>query len=48
MNAISDQERSALVRVSVEKWDADQRELCEDDVAEEVPSRWNTTASRTR
>lgn len=37
MNAISDEERAALVRVSVEKWDADKRELCEDDVAEEVP-----------
>ena len=37
MNAISDEERAALVRVSVEKWDADRRELCEDDVAEEVP-----------
>lgn len=37
MNGISDEERCALVRVSVEKWDADQRELCEDDVAEEVP-----------
>ena len=37
MNDISKEERSALVRVSVEKWDADRRELCEDDVAEEVP-----------
>ncbi|MFC7298119.1 formate dehydrogenase accessory sulfurtransferase FdhD [Herminiimonas aquatilis] len=37
MNAIADEERTALVRVSVEKWDADSRELCEDDVAEEVP-----------
>lgn len=37
MNAISDEERTALVPVSVEKWDADRRELCEDDVAEEVP-----------
>lgn len=37
MNAIADEERTALVRVSVEKWDADRRELCEDDVAEEVP-----------
>lgn len=34
---MSDEERAALVRVSVEKWDADQCELCEDDVAEEVP-----------
>lgn len=37
MNDISNEERSALVRVSVEKWDVDSRELCEDDVAEEVP-----------
>lgn len=37
MNAIADEERTALVRVSVEKWAADRRELCEDDVAEEVP-----------
>ncbi len=37
MNAIADEERTALVRVTVEKWDADRRELCEDDVAEEVP-----------
>lgn len=38
MNAISNEERTALVTVSVEKWDADQRAaLCEDDVAEEVP-----------
>lgn len=37
MNAITDHERSALVRVPVEKWDADQHMLCEDDVAEEVP-----------
>ncbi len=37
MNGISDEERTALVRVSVEKWDTDRRELCEDDVAEEVP-----------
>lgn len=37
MNAIADEERTALVRVSVEKWDEDRRELCEDDVAEEVP-----------
>lgn len=36
MNAIAE-ERTALVRVSVEKWDEDRRELCEDDVAEEVP-----------
>ncbi|CAL63532.1 Formate dehydrogenase, accessory protein [Herminiimonas arsenicoxydans] len=37
MNAITNEERTALVRVSVEKWDADRREFCEDDVAEEVP-----------
>lgn len=40
MNAIADDEqdeRIALVRVPVEKWDGDRRELCEDDVAEEVP-----------
>lgn len=37
MNAITDHERNALVRVPVEKWDADQHMLCEDDVAEEVP-----------
>ena len=38
MNAISNKERTALVTVLVEKWDADQRAaLCEDDVAEEVP-----------
>lgn len=37
MNAIDEDERTALVRVSVEKRDEDRRELCEDDVAEEVP-----------
>ncbi|MFJ7567708.1 formate dehydrogenase accessory sulfurtransferase FdhD [Herminiimonas sp. NPDC097707] len=37
MNAITNEERTALVRVSVEKWDADRRKFCEDDVAEEVP-----------
>lgn len=37
MNAVTDDERSALVRVPVEKWDADQHTVCEDDVAEEVP-----------
>lgn len=31
------EEDTALVRVPVEKWDADQRSICEDDVAEEVP-----------
>jgi FdhD protein len=35
--AIINDERSALVRVPVEKWDADKRVVCEDDVAEEVP-----------
>jgi FdhD protein len=37
MNAITDDERSALVRVPVEKWNADQHTVGEDDVAEEVP-----------
>jgi FdhD protein len=37
MNALTDDERSALVRVPVEKWDADRRVVCEDDVAEEIP-----------
>lgn len=37
MNAFTDDERSALVRVPVEKWDADRRVVCEDDVAEEIP-----------
>lgn len=37
MNAVIDDERSALVRVPVEKWDADVHTVCEDDVAEEVP-----------
>ncbi|MBX9798856.1 MAG: formate dehydrogenase accessory sulfurtransferase FdhD [Burkholderiaceae bacterium] len=37
MNASTDDERTALVRVPVEKWDADQHTICEDDVAEEVP-----------
>lgn len=40
MNAIAgdeQDERIALVRVPVEKWDENRRELCEDDVAEEVP-----------
>ncbi|HCN90291.1 MAG TPA: formate dehydrogenase accessory sulfurtransferase FdhD [Oxalobacteraceae bacterium] len=37
MNAIADHERTALVRVPVEKWDGDRRSICEDDVAEEVP-----------
>ncbi|HWU99321.1 MAG TPA: formate dehydrogenase accessory sulfurtransferase FdhD [Oxalicibacterium sp.] len=37
MNAFTDEERSALVRVPVEKWDADRRVVCEDDVAEEIP-----------
>jgi len=37
MNAVSDEELSALVRVPVEKWDADRRMICEDEVAEETP-----------
>jgi FdhD protein len=37
MNAIFDDELSALVRVPVEKWDADRRVICEDEVADEVP-----------
>ncbi|HEY6774807.1 MAG TPA: formate dehydrogenase accessory sulfurtransferase FdhD, partial [Oxalicibacterium sp.] len=37
MNAFTNDERSALVRVSVEKWDADRQIVCEDDVAEEIP-----------
>lgn len=37
MNAFTDDERNALVRVLVEKWDADRRVVCEDDVAEEIP-----------
>jgi FdhD protein len=37
MTAITDNERTALVRVPVEKWDADQHSICEDDVAEEIP-----------
>ena len=37
MNAFTDKERSALVRIPVEKWDADDHIACEDDVAEEVP-----------
>ncbi|HWT71134.1 MAG TPA: formate dehydrogenase accessory sulfurtransferase FdhD [Oxalicibacterium sp.] len=37
MNAVSDDELSALVRVPVEKWDADRRQICEDEVADEVP-----------
>lgn len=37
MNAIADNELSALVRVPVEKWDADRRMVCEDEVAEEIP-----------
>jgi FdhD protein len=41
MNAFTDKERCALVRLRVERWDAvqgvPQRTLCEDDVAEEVP-----------
>ncbi|MGV3742937.1 MAG: formate dehydrogenase accessory sulfurtransferase FdhD [Burkholderiaceae bacterium] len=37
MNALTDKERSALVRIPVEKWDAEGRLACEDDVAEEVP-----------
>jgi FdhD protein len=37
MNAVSNDELNALVRVAVEKWDADQHLVCEDEVAEEVP-----------
>jgi FdhD protein len=37
MNAFTDKERSALVRIPVEKWDAQRHIACEDDVAEEVP-----------
>jgi FdhD protein len=37
MNAFTDKERTALVRVPVEKWGADRQVACEDDVAEEVP-----------
>lgn len=37
MNAFTEKERSALVRVPVEKWDAQHNIVCEDDVAEEVP-----------
>lgn len=37
MNAFADKERSALVRIPVEKWDAQQHFACDDDVAEEVP-----------
>jgi FdhD protein len=37
VNAVSEDELSAVVRVPVEKWDADRRLLCEDEVAEEVP-----------
>lgn len=37
MNAFTDKERSALVRIPVEKWDAHRHVACEDDVAEEVP-----------
>lgn len=37
MNAVSDDELSTLVRVPVEKWDADRRQICEDEVADEVP-----------
>jgi FdhD protein len=37
MNAFVDSERNALVRIPVEKWDADHHIVCEDNVAEEVP-----------
>lgn len=37
MNAVSDEEFAALVRVPVEKWDASRRTICEDEVAEEIP-----------
>jgi FdhD protein len=37
MNAFTDMERSALVRVPVERWDAQHSSACEDDVAQEVP-----------
>lgn len=37
MNAMTSPERTALVRVQVEKWRDDRRSLCRDDVAEEVP-----------
>jgi len=37
MNAMTSPERTALVQVSVEKWRGDQRSLCRDNVAEEVP-----------
>lgn len=37
MNPLIEAERSALVRVPIEKWDADKRTLCEDDVAQEMP-----------
>jgi FdhD protein len=37
VNALSEEELAALVRVPVEKWDADRRTICEDEVAEEIP-----------
>jgi FdhD protein len=37
MNAFADKERSALVRIPVEKWDKHRHIACEDDVADEVP-----------
>lgn len=37
MNTFTDDERSALVRVPVEKWDTGRQVVCEDDVAEEIP-----------
>jgi FdhD protein len=37
MNAFTEKERTALVRIPVQKWDAEHQVACEDDVAEEVP-----------
>src|SRR5712692_2819525 len=37
MNAMTAPEHAALVRVVVEKWRHDRRNVCQDDVAEEVP-----------
>lgn len=37
MNAMTEKERTALVRIPVEKWEDNQARVCEDAVAEEVP-----------
>ena len=48
MNALTNKELNALVRVPVERWNAIHRVACDDSVAEGSRSRWNITGFPTR